>query len=717
MFTVHPRDLPGHRWSSATQPRAVPPRRRTADSAPLHRNSSSATSNESVVVVSSQTPRQQGSVLSGVDHSAKLLNPAQASKSFSIDDLVAHCKTTAELEAEAEAETMRQLNDPAYRKRQGRELREKKEAGIATDMEHEQLAQIASLDALHHQATRMARLQAKQVAADAAARELSGLDVPQEAFMPASTFEGAREGFAFQCGEHGLGYYKLQPTAQVGEVTDSGAGVSTTGKNKLTTLFASKHNAALAEAAGMSVPKKGQKGQRGKKKMQQESSDEDNEYDDDGEEHAHAQQQRQQRDQQPSTEENDQPEPKKTVQTTTAFETDDNGPWQCGMCLQQNSGGSVCAVCATARSSSKTDTNTAPPIGFDAAVLAMEAATTSTGTGAPSTVEVSCAESSDNGPWQCGMCLQQNSGGSVCAVCATARPSSKTDTNTAPTTGFDAAVLAMEAPSASESTVTDNAKAGSEPTAPEQDVATWDASNFHEEFVALARVFCGTLHIGAKVYVVQEGRAPRCVTIGALYTPMGRALENASAEDGVRAGNICCIGGLSDVLHRCGTLAGAAHCPPFRGLRHQTEPIVRVAVSPDQPQDLATLANGLQLLTHADPAATTHIELNGEHVLVASGEVHLQVCLKDLRERFARVPFQISPPVVPFRETVNTWLGSSKPTQRSTVPTWAAGGAVGTGKCGDLVLHKTPCGEATIHLRAVALPQYAFSYCHKLAHI
>lgn len=645
MFTVHPRDLPGHRWSSATQPRAVPPRRRTADSAPLHRNSSSATSNESVVVVSSQTPRQQGSVLSGVDHSAKLLNPAQASKSFSIDDLVAHCKTTAELEAEAEAETMRQLNDPAYRKRQGRELREKKEAGIATDMEHEQLAQIASLDALHHQATRMARLQAKQVAADAAARELSGLDVPQEAFMPASTFEGAREGFAFQCGEHGLGYYKLQPTAQVGEVTDSGAGVSTTGKNKLTTLFASKHNAALAEAAGMSVPKKGQKGQRGKKKMQQESSDEDNEYDDDGEEHAHAQQQRQQRDQQPSTEENDQPEPKKTVQTTTAFETDDNGPWQCGMCLQQNSGGSVCAVCATARSSSKTDTNTAP------------------------------------------------------------------------TTGFDAAVLAMEAPSASESTVTDNAKAGSEPTAPEQDVATWDASNFHEEFVALARVFCGTLHIGAKVYVVQEGRAPRCVTIGALYTPMGRALENASAEDGVRAGNICCIGGLSDVLHRCGTLAGAAHCPPFRGLRHQTEPIVRVAVSPDQPQDLATLANGLQLLTHADPAATTHIELNGEHVLVASGEVHLQVCLKDLRERFARVPFQISPPVVPFRETVNTWLGSSKPTQRSTVPTWAAGGAVGTGKCGDLVLHKTPCGEATIHLRAVALPQYAFSYCHKLAHI
>ena len=42
----------------------------------------------------------------------------------------------------------------------------------------------------------------------------------------------------------------------------------------------------------------------------------------------------------------------------------------------------------------------------------------------------------------------------------------------------------------------------------------------------------------------------------------------------------------------------------------------------------------------ADPCATTHVEASGEHVLAAAGEVHLQMCVKDLRERFAKVQFR-----------------------------------------------------------------------------
>ena len=48
---------------------------------------------------------------------------------------------------------------------------------------------------------------------------------------------------------------------------------------------------------------------------------------------------------------------------------------------------------------------------------------------------------------------------------------------------------------------------------------------------------------------------------------------------------------------------------------------------------------------------------SGEHVVGAAGEVHLETCLKDLRERFARVPLSVSPPLVAFRETV---LGSDR---------------------------------------------------------
>ena len=33
------------------------------------------------------------------------------------------------------------------------------------------------------------------------------------------------------------------------------------------------------------------------------------------------------------------------------------------------------------------------------------------------------------------------------------------------------------------------------------------------------------------------------------------------------------------------------------------------------------------------------------------GEVHLEMCIKDLRERFAKIELQVSPPLVAFRES------------------------------------------------------------------
>lgn len=35
-----------------------------------------------------------------------------------------------------------------------------------------------------------------------------------------------------------------------------------------------------------------------------------------------------------------------------------------------------------------------------------------------------------------------------------------------------------------------------------------------------------------------------------------------------------------------------------------------------------------------------------------AGEVHLETCVKDLRERFARIPLHVSAPLVAFRESI-----------------------------------------------------------------
>lgn len=45
------------------------------------------------------------------------------------------------------------------------------------------------------------------------------------------------------------------------------------------------------------------------------------------------------------------------------------------------------------------------------------------------------------------------------------------------------------------------------------------------------------------------------------------------------------------------------------------------------------LVRGMKLLNQADPCVQILIQETGEHVLVTAGEVHLQRCLDDLKER------------------------------------------------------------------------------------
>lgn len=45
---------------------------------------------------------------------------------------------------------------------------------------------------------------------------------------------------------------------------------------------------------------------------------------------------------------------------------------------------------------------------------------------------------------------------------------------------------------------------------------------------------------------------------------------------------------------------------------------------------------------------------SGEHIVAGAGELHLEICLKDLEEDHAGVPLTISDPVVQYRETVTT---------------------------------------------------------------
>ncbi|WVR07229.1 hypothetical protein IAU60_004270 [Kwoniella sp. DSM 27419] len=144
-----------------------------------------------------------------------------------------------------------------------------------------------------------------------------------------------------------------------------------------------------------------------------------------------------------------------------------------------------------------------------------------------------------------------------------------------------------------------------------------------------------------------------------LYVMMGRELV---AVDEVPAGHVCAIGGLGSAVPRSATLwapnaAGAADVTSdaklinLAGVSMQAAPIVRVALEPENPSDMNKLIRGLQILNQADPCAEYLVQETGEHVIITAGELHLERCLKDLRERFARCAIQQSDVIVPFRET------------------------------------------------------------------
>ncbi|XP_077084107.1 elongation factor-like GTPase 1 isoform X2 [Siphateles boraxobius] len=193
-----------------------------------------------------------------------------------------------------------------------------------------------------------------------------------------------------------------------------------------------------------------------------------------------------------------------------------------------------------------------------------------------------------------------------------------------------------------------------------------------EHFVAFARVYSGVVRKGQKVFVLGPKYDPSlalrvlpegcsvadalpsvphmaCCTVDSLYLLMGRELEELEE---VPSGNVLGIGGMEEFILKSATISTSPACPPFTPINFEATPIVRVAVEPKHPSEMPKLVRGMRLLNQADPCAEVLIQETGEHVLVTAGEVHLQRCLDDLRERFAKIEITASEPIIPFRETV-----------------------------------------------------------------
>merc|ERR1712066_581223 len=175
-------------------------------------------------------------------------------------------------------------------------------------------------------------------------------------------------------------------------------------------------------------------------------------------------------------------------------------------------------------------------------------------------------------------------------------------------------------------------------------------------FYAFGRVFAGKVATGQKARIMGPTFVPGQKTglyeksIQRTILMMGGKVE---AIEDVPAGNICGLVGVDQFLVKTGTITTSKDAHNMKVMKFSVSPVVRVAVEPKNPSDLPKLVEGLKRLSKSDPMVQCFIEESGEHIIAGAGELHLEICLKDLEEDHAQIELKKSDPVVSYRETVS----------------------------------------------------------------
>jgi len=174
-------------------------------------------------------------------------------------------------------------------------------------------------------------------------------------------------------------------------------------------------------------------------------------------------------------------------------------------------------------------------------------------------------------------------------------------------------------------------------------------------FYAFGRVFSGTIATGQKVRIQGPYYKPgtkedlHVKNIQRTVLMMGRTTEQI--QD-VPCGNTVALVGVDQYILKSGTITTLEDAHNIADMKYSVSPVVKVAVKAKDGKDLPKLVEGLKKLSKSDPLVVCTTEESGEHVIAGCGELHVEICLKDLKDEYAQCDFIVSDPVVSYRETV-----------------------------------------------------------------
>ena len=168
----------------------------------------------------------------------------------------------------------------------------------------------------------------------------------------------------------------------------------------------------------------------------------------------------------------------------------------------------------------------------------------------------------------------------------------------------------------------------------------------HSGTVAIGRIFSGAIERGKTVQLLSSNQKG---TIQQVFMSMA---TDRVLIDRVPAGNIGAISGLPSI-HVGETIAEIGEeVHSFEGLNYVSDPVVTVAVEPEDVKDLPLFDKVMHKLTTEDP--NLHFVMNkesGEFLLSGMGELHLEITAYRMQEAGLKV--KLSKPIVIFRETIS----------------------------------------------------------------
>uniref|UniRef100_A0A0D9V543 Tr-type G domain-containing protein n=1 Tax=Leersia perrieri TaxID=77586 RepID=A0A0D9V543_9ORYZ len=179
-------------------------------------------------------------------------------------------------------------------------------------------------------------------------------------------------------------------------------------------------------------------------------------------------------------------------------------------------------------------------------------------------------------------------------------------------------------------------------------------------FFAFGRVFSGTVATGNKVRIMGPNFVPGekkdlyVKTVQRTVIWMGKKQESVAD---VPCGNTVAMVGLDQFITKNATLTDekAVDAHPIKAMKFSVSPVVRKSVACKNAAELPKLVEGLKRLSKSDPLVVCTIEESGEHVIAGVGQLHLEICLKDLQDDFmGGTDIIVGPPIITYRETVTT---------------------------------------------------------------